>query len=328
MRLPVLDPGRIRADAIFFVNGLRERFIAVPGSELVRFSSQDQQIFLRGPQGIFKPKELDEPLTILSSLASSYDDEPLDGDRIRYGFLSEAREFDNDGLKRVAEFGLPVIYLMQVCSEPTPEYEVFAPVWVLGWDDAKRQFLIDLSGDRPDHVARGLLPVVEGGQQLPLLDPFDHTLETVASIGFVKGNAMRRVHRAHFRRTVLDAYGASCAVCSLRIRSLLDAAWIRPGLRFDSVPPVNEGLCLCVLHQRAFDAGILGYDTSYTIMLNLPPRKRRSRAESAMFYSLQGKKLRLPKDEANWPIVPATADTVAVEPVTAAIADDEREDNA
>lgn len=57
---------------------------AVPWAELARgFPYGDGRTKLVGPQGVFKPKELtDGPLTLLSTLASTYEDEHLDGDEV------------------------------------------------------------------------------------------------------------------------------------------------------------------------------------------------------------------------------------------------------
>src|SRR5205814_1621382 len=54
-----------------------------------------------------------------------------------------------DGLKRCAEAALPLIYFLQVKARPA-EHVVFAPVYVIGWDDERRRFLVDLSEQRPD----------------------------------------------------------------------------------------------------------------------------------------------------------------------------------
>jgi putative restriction endonuclease len=84
---------------------------AVPYEELARgFPYEGVWIKLVGPQGVFKPKELrDGPLTLLSTLASSYDDEHLDGDEVLYDYAPPQREYENDGLKRIAEMGRGVV---------------------------------------------------------------------------------------------------------------------------------------------------------------------------------------------------------------------------
>ncbi|WP_437552070.1 hypothetical protein WME97_12130 [Sorangium sp. So ce367] len=58
----------------------------VPSAELARgFPYKGARTKLVGPQGVFKPKELtDGPLTLLSALAPSYEDEHLEGDEVLY----------------------------------------------------------------------------------------------------------------------------------------------------------------------------------------------------------------------------------------------------
>jgi len=86
-------------------------------------------IKLTGPQGVFKPKELsDGPLTLLSTLASTYDDKQVEGDIVLYDYAPPQREYENDGLKRIARQGRAVILLKQVKAKPAPEYMVLAPV--------------------------------------------------------------------------------------------------------------------------------------------------------------------------------------------------------
>ncbi|MCB2313626.1 HNH endonuclease [Clostridium tagluense] len=59
-----------------------------------------------------------------------------------------------------------------------------------------------------------------------------------------------------FRKEVLEAYGSQCAVCNINNPSLLRAAHITPAVD-DNDDTVNNGICLCVLHEVAFDRGVL-----------------------------------------------------------------------
>jgi putative restriction endonuclease len=95
---------------------------AVPYEELARgFPYARAWVKLVGPQGVFKPKEMsDGRLTLLSTLASSYEDEHLEGDEVLYDYAPRSREHENDGLKRIASQGKAVILLKQVKSKPRP----------------------------------------------------------------------------------------------------------------------------------------------------------------------------------------------------------------
>src|SRR5207249_5490554 len=82
----VLDETRIRLDAIHYVRDLRERWVAVPASEVQQFTSGGERVFLKGQQGIFKPAELADPLSITSTIDSPYTDDPIEGSRVLYDF--------------------------------------------------------------------------------------------------------------------------------------------------------------------------------------------------------------------------------------------------
>ena len=68
----MLDETRIRLEAIHYVRDLRERWVAVPASELQHFTIGGRRVFLKGQQGIFKPAELSDPLSITSTIDSPY----------------------------------------------------------------------------------------------------------------------------------------------------------------------------------------------------------------------------------------------------------------
>jgi putative restriction endonuclease len=296
----VLDETRIRLEAIQYVRGLRERWVAVPASELQHFTTAGRRVFLKGQQGIFKPAELTEPLSITSTLDSPYNDDPIEGSRVLYDFLPSSREFENIGLKRCAEAELPLIYFLQVKRRPGPEYVIFSPVFVVGWDDSTRRFLIDLSEQRPGDVVS---PAPLARQlTLPAIRTPDSPMEIAAlSRSYVITEVQRRLYEARFRNQVLDAYRDRCSVCALRVRPLLDAAHVVPDRDPKPVIEVSEGLALCATHHRAFDAHILRYDSDYRVRIELPERLRVGEGERSMLLAFDGKKLELPSDEVLWP---------------------------
>jgi putative restriction endonuclease len=295
----VLDETRIRLDAIHYVRAQRDRWVAVPAAELRQFESGGRRIFLKGQQGIFKPAELSEPLSITSTIDSPYNDHPR-GSRILYDFLPESREHENVGLKKCAEAELPLIYFLQVRRRP-PEYVVFAPVYVVGWDDEKRRFLVDLSEQKPGDV---ISPAPRTRQlELPALPSSSSPAEIrelTQSYGIT--TVQRRLYQARFRTEVLSAYRDRCAVCELRIRALLDAVHVDGDSEPKATIDVREGIALCATHHRAFDAGILRYDESYNIRIRLPIRA--AAGEEAMLLAFDGKPLSLPRDEQLWPLKP------------------------
>jgi putative restriction endonuclease len=284
----MIDERRIRLDGIAYALSLRERWVAVPAAELAQFPSEGLWLHLRGAQGVFKPKELSEPLSIRSTLTSPYTDTILEGNQILYDFAPRTREYENDGLKRCAEYRLPLVYLLQLKGKPNPEYDVFAPVHVVDWNDATRQFLVDLSGQAPGE-----------------LRPFAGAFQQIAQIqkGYVVTPVERRVHQAKFRNVILQVYRERCAVCVLRLRPLLDAAHVVPDREPTTTLTVNEGMALCATHHRAFDAKFLFYDQRYRVRIEIPKKSSIGEGERSMLLAFDGRQLTLPNDSALWPVI-------------------------
>ena len=70
-----------------------------------------------------------------------------------------------------------------------------------------------------------------------------------------------------FRRRVLTAYSNTCAICGMQL-DLVDAAHIIPVAHPVSNDNTNNGLCLCAMHHRAFDAGLIAILPDYRIVIN------------------------------------------------------------
>ncbi|GBD12576.1 hypothetical protein HRbin24_00585 [bacterium HR24] len=77
----------------------------------------------------------------------------------------------------------------------------------------------------------------------------------------------RWMRERRFREEVLRAYRRQCAVCRIQLK-LVDAAHIVPVSVPGSTDEVRNGLCLCPLHHRAFDAGLLLVYPDYHIRVN------------------------------------------------------------
>ena len=285
------DELQLRTGAIAFVRALSDRFAAVPQSELVRFRFRGVPVFLKSQQGVFKPKELSLPLSIRTAIGSPYADETIDGERVRYDFAPASREYENDGLKRCRELGVPLIYFHQVKRKPNPEFYIFAPAFIVGWDDASRTFVVDLS-------ERAIAPAETLIAERPNVAYLASLQKT-----YVESRVQRRLHQAPFRNNILAAYRERCAVCVLRLRPLLDAAHVIPDVVPTSTLTANDGLALCAIHHRAFDAGILRYDDRYRVQIELPAGAHRGEGEEAMLLQFDGRPLTLPREEALWPRV-------------------------
>jgi putative restriction endonuclease len=278
----------IREAAIRHCRALSARWgEAVPYAELQRgLPFETAWIKLTGPQGVFKPKELrDGPLTLLSTLASTYADEDVDGDIVLYDYAPSQREYENDGLKRVAALGRTVILLKQVKAKPSPEYMVFAPVVMLAFDDVARKVRLDLGA---------------ASQQLP--DAEAAPMPAQFSRAYAETLVRARLHQAHFRRHVLDVYRSRCCVCVLAERPLLDAAHIVDDRLPEGIAAIRNGLAMCPTHHRAYDRGILLVHENYRTEI----RRDRLVASEApptrqMLLEYSGREIHRPRNEAHWP---------------------------
>ncbi|MFD5493700.1 phosphorothioated DNA-binding restriction endonuclease [Streptomyces sp. NPDC127091] len=84
--------------------------------------------------------------------------------------------------------------------------------------------------------------------------------------------AVRRQRDRRMRELVLTAYEHRCAFCGYdgRIGSVpvgLEAAHVR-WWAFDGPDDVDNGLCLCALHHKLFDKGVLGVGDQHRILVS------------------------------------------------------------
>lgn len=70
-----------------------------------------------------------------------------------------------------------------------------------------------------------------------------------------------------FRNRVLRAYGYRCAMCALQL-GLIEGAHILPAEHPESTDGTDNGVALCALHHRAFDRGLVTFDTKFRIRVN------------------------------------------------------------
>ena len=114
----------------------------------------------------------------------------------------------------------------------------------------------------------------------------------------------RRSRKSAFATAVLDAYGERCAVCAFSIRMnsepvALDAAhikWHRAGGR--DRDKVSNGISLCALHHRLFDAGAFTLSPKHTIITS---RKAAGPGRDQYLEQYSQKKILLPKKTSDYP---------------------------
>lgn len=98
--------------------------------------------------------------------------------------------------------------------------------------------------------------------RLPPIGGYDGPTETDRS---VKVRLGQRV----FREIVVAIYRESCCVCGMPIPELLIASHIIPWKdREDLRLNPSNGLCMCALHDKAFDRGFLTIDDGYNVLIS------------------------------------------------------------
>jgi putative restriction endonuclease len=109
-----------------------------------------------------------------------------------------------------------------------------------------------------------------------------------------------RVNQHFFRSIVLAGYQSRCAICALPFTSLLVASHIVPW-SIDKKLRMNpqNGLCLCAIHDRAFDCGLLIITCDYKIEFH-PDIVAAANVDSVktLFLQFAGKSIHLPD---RWP---------------------------
>jgi len=172
--------------------------------------------------------------------ARPYEDEiDVEGRRIVYHYRTGSIDQpDNRALRAAAETGVPLIYFHGIAPG---QYVIVAPVFVT----------VDSPGER--------MVLLEVG--LPVADTSPIGLVSSEDVrAYALGDVKIRLHQQRFRLEVLRAYESKCTICSLRERSLVQAAHILGDTHPRGIAAVINGLALCAIHHLAYDRNVLGID--------------------------------------------------------------------
>ncbi len=217
------------------------------------FPFRGDHVRFLGPRGIFKPAQMDLPLSITTAPEKPgrprpYDDELGPDGFLRYRYQgTDPRSADNEKLRKCFVEGLPLIYFHGVASG---SYQALWPAFIHGDDPGSLTFVV----------------AVDDPQLL------DETLATStvdeARRAYTTRLAVQRLHQTAFRYKVLAAYRTTCAICRLRNHpELLDAAHILSDSR-GGEPVVPNGLALCKIHHAAFDGNVVGIRPDLVVQVN------------------------------------------------------------
>ena len=116
---------------------------------------------------------------------------------------------------------------------------------------------------------------------------------------------IRGVVQSIFRQALLKVYGSSCAVCGLTFEVALDAAHIIAWSDCSEKDRLNiqNGLLLCSVHHKLFDAGAFFLTNGYAISVNEanPECPIVSESDRKQLSYFDGMRIRLPLEENKQP---------------------------
>jgi len=238
------------------------------------------------PQGIFRPRQLDLPLTITTAPKGPYDDRLDAGKFLHYRYRgNDPQHPDNVGLRQLMEQSRPLIYFFGLVPS---RYLAVWPVYIVGDRPQDLTFEVAVEDIEAVKLAADDQPAVAEDAEPRRV--------------YVTSLARTRLHQRSFRERVIEAYRSTCALCRLRHRELLDAAHIVPDSEGAGVPTVPNGLSLCKLHHAAFDNFMLGISPDFEIIVREDVLQE---ADGPMLLhglqELHRRRIILPKAESDWP---------------------------
>jgi len=211
-----------------------------------------ERITLVGPQGIWKPKSFEVPLSITTIIKGPYKDSSQENGLFLYKYRgTDIHHRDNVGLRKAMHNQIPLIYFNNVVEG---RYHAIWPVYITNDDPGSLTFT----------VAADDMSYIKKNEEFAYTKLSDSVID-ITRREYVTSQVKIRLHQRSFRERVLEAYDCRCTLCRLQHRELLDAAHIIPDSDPDGEPHVTNGLSLCKLHHAAFDSNIIGIRPDYTI---------------------------------------------------------------
>jgi len=250
------------------------------------FQFRGNRVPLVSPQGIFKPKIMDMPLSITTTPESPYEDSFTKDSFLHYRYRgTDPSHRDNVGLREAFHRQKPLVYFHGIVPG---RYLAIWPVLIIGDDPSNLAFTI---------AVEDLASIELEADELRIVSENQNTRRA-----YITATTKVRLHQRSFREKVLEAYRSQCAFCRLRHRELLDAAHIIPDYEPESRPAVDNGLSLCKLHHATFDSFIVGVSPDYVIKV------RRDILEEIDgpilqhgIQELEGVRIFLPQRRVDWP---------------------------
>lgn len=247
------------------------------------FEYQGHRVPLVSPQGIFKPRICELPLSITTIPGGPYNDSFNEDGLLSYRYRGTDPDHpDNRGLRQALLDRAPLAYFHGIVSG---KYLAVWPVFIVGDEPGQLTFT----------VAADDYALLKNTQQRIVDDPTPRR-------EYITRAVRQRLHQRGFHERVLKAYRDHCAICRLKHRELLDAAHIIPDGDPDGEPIVTNGLSLCKIHHAAYDRGVLGITPDYAVAIRKDvlleedgPMLKHGLVE------MHGTRLLLPRSKGDWP---------------------------
>ena len=237
------------------------------------FEHRGERVPLLSQQGIFKPRVMDLPLSMRTSVSGPYDDSFGSDGLLRYRYRGTDPEHrDNVGLRTAMREKAPLAYFHGVAKG---KYLAVWPVYVVGDDPGGLAFSVAVDDSKIS------MELLKRNEAAGMVEEYDSSSRR----RYVTALVRQRLHQRTFREKVLRAYREQCALCRLRHTELLDAAHIIPDVEERGEPEVSNGLSLCKLHHAAFDALFLGVTPEYRI--EVQPRILKEKDGPMLLHGLQ-----------------------------------------
>jgi len=134
----------------------------------------------------------------------------------------------------------------------------------------------------------------DDAQESPITDALD--VEQDFTGGTRIALVQQRIKQNFFRRAVLSSYGEKCCVSGVSSKRFLVASHI-VAWRDDAsirLHPAN-GLCLSVIHDKAFDSHLFSLTDDYHIVLSEQLKQTRDDFLRKIFLPIDGLQIRLPE---------------------------------
>lgn len=212
------------------------------------FIFEGERIPLIAPQGIFKPKYLDLPLSLTTAPKGPYQDSFSPDGFLLYKYRgTDPKHRDNEGLRQAWHRSIPLVYFHGIVPG---RYLAIWPVYIIGDDPDSLTFKVavdDVAAVRFD-LNQTVNPILAESRR-----------------AYITTTVRQRLHQRDFREKVLYAYREQCAICRLKHQELLDAAHIIPDREPEGISAIRNGIALCKLHHAAFDAFMIGISPDYKI---------------------------------------------------------------